>query len=319
MQGAETRGWARRPYFPFPIPNGSLFRQLGYVPAAAEGSDELDRSGELAGVEVSGSALVGEQGALGGEDFKVAGGSALIALVGDVKGVLGGGDGVALSGRLLLKDAKIGELVFDLVECGEDGGFVGGCLGLVAVASLISEGVAAASVKEELGGLRAEGPEGAGALNPCAELEALKAASCAEGDGGVIGADGDADLGVGGDDAALGGGNVWAALDELRGKAGGDRRQSEIERRGGEGEVAGLEVGEGGQGVLVLGAGFIDVNELGTDGFKLGAGLGSVGLRADAAVETLLGEGELALVVGDCGLEEVALGVEAAELEVVLG
>ena len=295
-----------------------LFGELGCVPAAAEGADELDGGGELAGVEVGGGALVGEQGALGGEDFEVAGGSALIALVGDVEGVLGGGDGVALGGGLLLEDAEVGELVFDFVECAEDGGFVGGGLGLVAVAGFAGEGVAAAGVKEELGGLCAEGPEGAGALNPCGGLEALEAAGCAEGDGGVIGADGDADLGVGGGDAALGGGDVGAALYQLRRKAEGDGGEREGEGRGGEGEVAGLEVGEGGQGVLVLGAGLGYVDRLGADGFKLGAGLGDIGFSADAAVEPLLGEGELALVVGDGGLEQVALGVEAAEFEVVL-
>ena len=72
--------------------------------------------------------------------------------------------------------------------------------------------MALAGVEEQLSGLRSQRPQRAGALNPCAAVEALKAARSAQGDGGIKGADGDADLGVGLGGAALGGGDVRTAL-----------------------------------------------------------------------------------------------------------
>ena len=73
--------------------------------------------------------------------------------------------------------------------------------------------------------------------------------------------------------------------------AAADRRS--VERRGGMLKVGQLVVGDGADGVLELGAGHADVDELGAYGVELGLGLGYVGFRADAAGETALGEVEL--------------------------
>ena len=63
-------------------------------------------------------------------------------------------------------------------------------------------------------------------------MKAFKSARCAKRDGGIEGADGDTDLGVGGGGAALGGSDVRAALQQLRWYAEGNLGQREIERRG---------------------------------------------------------------------------------------
>src|ERR1035438_7420265 len=149
-------------------------------------------------------------------------------------------DGPALDYSFLFQDAQVGELVFHFVERAKHGGFVSGGLRFVAMARLVGEGVAAAGVKKQLGGLRAEGPESAGTLNPGSTLAAFEAASAAERDGGVIGADGDADLGVCGGNAALRGGDVRTALNQLRGDAEWNAGQPEIERGGLKSEFAGL-------------------------------------------------------------------------------
>ena len=49
-----------------------------------------------------------------------------------------------------------------------------------------------------------------------------------------------------------------------------------IERRGGNAEAGEFAIGDGADGVLVLGARYAYVNELGAHGFKLRSGLGYV-------------------------------------------
>ena len=82
----------------------ALLRQLRDIPAAAEGADQAYAGDELAGLEVDGGALILEQGGLGGQDFEIAGDAAFVALVGEVEGVLGGGDGALLGSRFLLRE-----------------------------------------------------------------------------------------------------------------------------------------------------------------------------------------------------------------------
>ncbi len=71
--------------------------------------------------------------------------------------------------------------------------------------------------------------------------------------------------------------------------------------------------------MLVLGAGNAEIDQLGADGVELGLSLGHVGFRADAAGKEALGQVELIFEVGDSGLEQLDIGIEAAELEVVGG
>ena len=64
-----------------------LFWEFGCVPATAQGADQGDCVDELAGLKVDGGALILDESGFGGEDFKVAGDPAFVALSGDFKGV----------------------------------------------------------------------------------------------------------------------------------------------------------------------------------------------------------------------------------------
>ncbi len=66
-------------------------------------------------------------------------------------------------------------------------------------------------------------------------MHAFKAARSNQVDGGIVGADSDADLGIGGGGAALGGGNVRTALEQLGGHTDGNLGQGQVERRGRDG------------------------------------------------------------------------------------
>src|SRR5580698_3769806 len=181
--------------------------ELGEVPATAEGADEAHARCELAALNVDRRDLVLEERLLSREHFKITRHAAFVAPVGEFEGALRRVDGALLDDGLLLEDAEGGELVFNVVEGLEDSVAVAIGLRLVIVAGLVGERVALAGVKEQLRGLAAEGPDGAGALNQGAEARALKAAGGAESDGGVVGADGDADLRVGCGGLALDGGD----------------------------------------------------------------------------------------------------------------
>ena len=73
----------------------------------------------------------------------------------------------------------------------------------------------------------------------------------------------------------------------------------------GNAEVGKFAVGDGADGVLVLGARYADVDELGAHGFKLRVGLCYVHIGGYSAGKTALGEVELALEVGYGGLSSL--------------
>lgn len=61
LGGLGTRWWVTEFFM--------LLRQLRCIPAAAQGADKLNAGCELAGLEVGGGALVGQQGSFSGEHF----------------------------------------------------------------------------------------------------------------------------------------------------------------------------------------------------------------------------------------------------------
>jgi len=93
-----------------------LFRKLRNIPPSAQGADELHRGRELTRLQVGKRALVGEQRGLSGEHFEVAGGAALIALVGDVEGALRGRYGPRFDGGFLVENAQSGEIILHILK-----------------------------------------------------------------------------------------------------------------------------------------------------------------------------------------------------------
>ena len=128
---------------------------------------------------------------------------------------LGGRDGQILLRGFLIEDANRRQIVFHVLERGEHGLPVIRHLLLVGIARLLRNGVAAARIEKKLDGRCAQRPHLARALNPCAGVAALKAAGTSERNVGVIRGDGDANLGVGRVDLALGRGDIRPALEQL--------------------------------------------------------------------------------------------------------
>src|SRR5579872_251355 len=69
--------------------------------------------------------------------------------------------------------------------------------------------------------------------------------------------------------------------------------------------------------MLVLCAGYADVDELRLDAEKLGLGLRHVDLRGHAPLEAALRELKVSSVARECVLEQTPLRIEPAHLEVV--
>ncbi len=144
-------------------------------------------------------------------------------------------------------------------------------------------------------------------------------AESAEVERGEVGGAGDADLLVRLGGATFGGGDIGAALEELRGQAGRDGRGRGVEWDDGERDGVGRLADEDGDGVLVLGALDADIGKLDDGGLELGFGLENVGLVDDAAFEAVGGDAEGFLVILDGFGEERGLSVVGAKLEVVHG
>ena len=262
--------------------------ELGGIPASAEGLDELDGGGHLADLEGDLGLLVGEQGGLGADDVEVGVEAGLVARGGDVDVALGGVDGLLLADDLLGGDAEGGDVVFDLLEGGEDGLTVGGDVGGVLGGVLGGGGAAEAGVEEGLGGGGTEGPEEGWRGEEVGDVRGLEAAAAGEIEGGVVGGLFDADEGVGLGHGAFGGGDIGAALKQLGGQAERDGRGGGGGGADGDREGRGGFADEGGDGVFVDGAvlGDADAGLLGVleGDFGLGGGLGAVdaGLDEDA-------------------------------------
>ena len=94
---------------------------MGAVPAAAEGFDEQDGGVHAAAQDVDVVALVVECGGLRGDDLQIGVDAADVAVVEDALGLLRGCGGGRCCCGLLLEDAEGDEVVFDLLEGGEDG------------------------------------------------------------------------------------------------------------------------------------------------------------------------------------------------------
>ncbi len=199
----------------------------------------MDAGVHLAAHDVDVVALVGEGGGLGGHNLKVGVDAAYVAVVEDLLCRLRGLGGLVLDLGLLLEDAQGGEVVFYLLEGVEGGLAVVGDGLVVSGGGLLGDGLAAAEVEEVLAGGGTGGPDVVGGAEEVGEEGALEASESRDGDGGVVGGAGDADAVVGLGDAALGGGDVGAAFEELGRQAYGNGGRVRFERGGGQVNVAG--------------------------------------------------------------------------------
>jgi hypothetical protein len=215
--------------------------------------------------------------------------------------------------RLVIPDEAVG----DVAE-----GFLDGLLvfelGLVALSpgEVIGAGDGSSGI-EGLGELAGERPDGCRALEEAGDRSAGCAELSGERDLGEIGGLGDTDVGIRGNEALLAGENIGAALQQGRGKAGGDlglmglidEREAAIDR-------AGVSAEQDADLVFGLGDGLVAGDDLGLCLLEEHLGLVDVG---DGGVSTLELDGvksEDVLVGGDGLLRDVQLKVKVAKLVV---
>ena len=264
-------------------------------------------------------AFVLERGGLGGDDLQIGVDAANVAIVEDLYCGLGSDGGVMLLLRFQDEGVEDSEVVFDLLEGGEGGLAVVGCLFVVAGDGLLRDCAAAAGIEEGLRERRADTPDVVRAVDEGGDRGALEAGEGREVECGEVGGAGDADALVGLVDAALGGGDVGTALEKLRWQADRNGWRQRVERLLSESEAGGRLADEHGDGVLELGSLDVDVRGLNAGAFELRLGLVDVGLAGDAALEAVVGDA-VGLFVGLDGVEEELLvGVVGARFEVVDG
>ena len=113
---------------------------------------------------------------------------------------------------------------------------------------------ATASVEERFAENGTQGVNDVGGGEEAGEGRGFNAGGEGEADNWEVGGAGDADALIGFGGAALGGGNVGAALEELGRQAGRDVGWLRVERHDGNGETVGRLANEDGDGMLKTGA-----------------------------------------------------------------
>ena len=153
---------------------------------------------------------------MGGDDLQIGVDPTDITVVEDALGLYGRGGGLALLFLLVREDAQGDEVVFYLLIGGEDGLAIGGGSAVLVGARFFGEAATPSPVIESFADGGSEGVDETGFLEERGEASALLAGSRADVEGGEVSGAGDANLLVGGGGAALGCGDVGAALEELR-------------------------------------------------------------------------------------------------------
>ena len=100
---------------------------------------------------------------LGCYDVQVVDRAGLVLVLGDVESLFGRFGGFDLGLGFLGQEFQRGQVVFDVLEGGEDGLAVGGYVEIVGGDVLFDLGVDGACVEKGLGQVGAEGPEAVGA------------------------------------------------------------------------------------------------------------------------------------------------------------
>jgi hypothetical protein len=197
-----------------------LLGELGAVPASAECHDEGDGGVHATAQDIDIVALVDEGRVLGGDDLEVGVDAADVAVVEDALGLKrGGGCGVLLGG-LVSEDVEGDQVVLDLLEGSEDGLLVSGGVAIKESEGFGLDALAAATIEDGEGEARAERIDGAGGREDGRNSGGGGVAErTGEQDGGIERSLGDADSFIAFVDAAFGGSDIGAALEEFGGGA----------------------------------------------------------------------------------------------------
>ncbi|MCY1401635.1 hypothetical protein D9M71_167580 [compost metagenome] len=150
------------------------------------------------------------------------------------------------------------------------------------------------------------------------QAAAAVAAGCTEAEAREVGRLGHADLGVGGHHVAFGRGHIRAAFQQLRRQQGRHPWQCRDAVHLGKAELRRGHADQHGDGVLQLCTLVLEVDRLGFGALELGGGLGHVGAGDDAGLVLVLGQLQRPLITGDGRFQQALLGIQHAQLQVVL-
>ncbi|MNO94533.1 hypothetical protein D3C76_861530 [compost metagenome] len=278
----------------------------------------MHAGGEAVAEQGQDGALVVQCGGLGGDHAVVVDGAGLVLVAGQAQRFAGGVEGFLLYAALLFQHIELDHVVLDFAEAIQHGLPVAGHGLVVAGLGLFHLRGDQAAVEQGHGELRADRPEAVRRADPVVQAAAAVAAAGAEGQVGEPGGLGHADLCVGGDYPALGGGDIGAALQQLRRQHGGQLRQLRHVVHHRQAELRRRLADQHGDGVFELGALVLQVDGLRLGALQLGARLGHVGLGDDAGVVLVLGEFQCALVGLHGIVEQALLLVDHPQLQIGL-
>lgn len=190
----------------------------GGLPSSADGLDESDGGGEFFAAELNDGALDGQGGGLGNGDLEVGNAAEPVAVVGDFEGALGGLHRGGLGLQLRLEQPLRGNLVFDLLEGGQDGLAIAGQGLIINCPGQCQPGAIPPAREDGQLHRRADGPEPAGPIEPGRGGNGLETSQAVEAEMGIEGTQGNADLSVSGGHALLGGGDIGPAFEQFAGQ-----------------------------------------------------------------------------------------------------
>ena len=298
-----------------------LARQVARLPAAAEVLDQ-QRAG-LQPLLLDGDHRLGgaEGGGRGADDVQIVDGARLVLVQGEREGLAGGLLGLPALDDLDLQRVQDGELVLHALEGAQHGLAVDRHRRVPLGRLRAHRRPALAEVEHRFGDRAAHRPVVAGGVEQAPERGGgVLALVPAERHVGIEGRLRDADQGVGAVHLAFGRGDVGAALQQGGGKLGrrdGNRGRQHVGRR--YGQRRRRDADQHRDRVLVLGASAGLVGQAGLRAQQQGLGGEHVGARDVARLVLVVGQGDVAPVLGDGVAQQRLLGVGGAEREIVLG
>ena len=277
----------------------------------------MHTGGHLLGAKVDQGLPVGQQSSLSADDIEITIDSQFVTVSGQGEESFRGFDGCILALQLFREDAQRGQVIFDLLEGGQNSLAIARDCVLVAGARLFDDGLALAGIENRLRQSRANRPNAAGPFEQAADRGALDPGGGAESDGRIIGGFGDADLRVGLGHTAFGSGDVRAAFEQFGGDTDGRGRRTGFERLGGNGEIGGGFADQQGDGVLELGPQDAEIDGLRLGCFELGLGLRDIFIGSSPGLKTDPGQAERFPVGGHGLIKQILERVLRAQFKVV--
>src|ERR1700746_1657882 len=175
-----------------------MFWQSRAIPTATESLDQQDRVHHAAAKKIDRRDLIGKRGGLSGGHFEVTGDAALVAGDGKIQILLSCLYCSILRLGFAFENPQRRNVVFDLLETGQDGLAIIGDGLVVRSDGLIRGSSAPSRVEDGLRGCESQRPEAAWSIQQGCDARAFESASSTQIDQRIIGGFRDSDLSIGG-------------------------------------------------------------------------------------------------------------------------